>query len=100
MVFSIASEQTDGSTLRFRVWVNSFIISSQRPPQLWGPLCLVSYAFTGCVLQGTGKTTAMLATHFHIVPRFRMRGTIPQLPRTSSWSGVIHFCAGRYFWLP
>ena len=77
MVFPIASEQTDGSTFRFRAWVNSFIISSQRPPQLWGPLCLVSYAFPGCVLQGIEKTTAMLATHFHIVHRLRMRGTIP-----------------------
>jgi hypothetical protein len=37
-------------------------------------------------LPGSKAATVLKPTHFHLMPKLRMRGAIPSLPHVSSWS--------------
>jgi hypothetical protein len=66
-----------------RSW--EFFSSPSRPDQIWGPPSLLC---TSCPFPaGKAAGGANLTTHFHLVPRLRMRRAMPLLPNTPVWHG-------------
>jgi hypothetical protein len=51
-----------------------FISSTPRPHRLWGTPSLLSNGYQGLFLWGQSGWGVKLTTHFHLVPRSRMRG--------------------------
>jgi hypothetical protein len=56
--------------------VSRTALGPSQPPIQWEP---------GAPSLGVKRPGVNLATHFHLVPRSRMRGTMPPLPSTPSW---------------
>jgi hypothetical protein len=65
-----------------------FFSSPPRPERLWSLPSLLSSGYHGLFPWVKSGRGVKLTTHLHLVPRSRMRGTIPPLPSTSSWRGA------------
>jgi len=65
-----------------------FFSSPPRPDRLCGPTSLLFNVYQGLFPWGQSGRGVKLTTHLHLVPRSRIRRTIPPLPNTPSWRGA------------
>jgi hypothetical protein len=69
-----------------RSW--EFFSSPPDPDLLWDPSNLLSKGTRDSFVGGKAARGVKLTTHFHPLPRSRMRGAILPLPNTPSWRGA------------
>jgi hypothetical protein len=73
-----------------------FFFATPSSPAL-GPTTLLSSGYRGLFPHAYCGWGVKLTTHLHLAPRWRMRGSIPPFPHTSSWRGTgttLRLCVG------
>jgi hypothetical protein len=78
--------------LMTRIWFpagsGTYLSSSPLSDRLWGSSSLLTNGYRELSPRGQSGRGVKLIAHLHLVTRLKMRGTITQLPHTSSWCGV------------